>query len=277
MELRTNLVCPQCLSSLRENLECSSDSCVFQGEFLDGRFFLDGLKDAKLSVSKDPKAWSSWRKSNFEFFTNVLSDISKPGVLEILDLGSGAGDFLPLYKRFGEVVAQDFAPYSSVQVCSNFDSHLPFRSGIFDVVILSNVLEHCFDPISLLEEVYRVLRTNGSIFITVPFLIQTHQAPFDFARYTTYGLNHLLVKSGFLNIEVTSLTNPIQTLESHLDNYFESVFANVNSILLIRILARIKRIYVTMLSFAIKVMSFSFKSHEKSIKYTIGFGVKAIK
>jgi SAM-dependent methyltransferase len=277
VNLRTNLVCPQCLSELRENLECSSDACLFQGVFRDGRFLLGELKDAKLSPIKDPKAWGSWRWSNFEFFTNMLTGISRPGVLEILDLGSGAGDFLPLYKKFGEVVAQDFAPYGPVQVCSNFDSHLPFRNGIFDVVILSNVLEHCFDPISLLEEVYRVLRTEGSIFITVPFLIQTHQAPFDFGRYTTYGLNHLLVKSGFLEVEVTSLTNPIQTLESHLHNYFEAVFANVNSILLIRILWRVKRIYVTLLSFAIKVMSFSFKSNERSIKYTIGFGVKAVK
>jgi SAM-dependent methyltransferase len=50
----------------------------------------------------------------------------------------------------------------------NDASELPFADGSFDVVVISEVLEHLFDPLGAAREVRRVLRANGDLLVTVP-------------------------------------------------------------------------------------------------------------
>lgn len=74
---------------------------------------------------------------------------------------------------------------------------LPFKGGIFDVVICSEVLEHTRDPRVVLAEVSRVLRPGGRLLIAVPFLYQIHASPHDFGRYTDFFWRSALENSGF--------------------------------------------------------------------------------
>lgn len=45
---------------------------------------------------------------------------------------------------------------------------LPFKSGAFDQIILSHVIEHFEDPTQLLNEIKRVLTSDGKIIVAVP-------------------------------------------------------------------------------------------------------------
>lgn len=56
---------------------------------------------------------------------------------------------------------------------------LPFRSGIFDMVICSGVLEHVLSPEAVLEEIARVLKQAGTVFVLVPW-------EEDLGRYQAY-------------------------------------------------------------------------------------------
>jgi hypothetical protein len=47
-----------------------------------------------------------------------------------------------------------------------------------------------------------VLRPGGHALVTVPYLYPTHEAPYDFRRFTHFGLADLLKRNGF---EVLSL------------------------------------------------------------------------
>jgi SAM-dependent methyltransferase len=71
-------------------------------------------------------------------------------------------------------------------------SHLAFRDHSVDLVICENVIEHVYDPQSLLKETRRVLRRGGCLFLVTPFLFPLHDVPYDFFRYTEYSLKRLL-------------------------------------------------------------------------------------
>ena len=74
---------------------------------------------------------------------------------------------------------------------------LPFADQCFDVVLCTEVLEHINEPQRTLSEVYRVLKPEGHVVLSVPLLYQMHEQPYDFFRYTYYGLNHLFTRAGF--------------------------------------------------------------------------------
>ena len=63
------------------------------------------------------------------------------------------------------------------------------------------VLEHVFNPDEFLSEISRVLKTDGQLLITTPFVWDEHEQPYDFARYSSFGLTHLLKKHSLEVVE----------------------------------------------------------------------------
>ena len=85
-------------------------------------------------------------------------------------------------------------------------SKFPFRDSSFDSALCSEVLEHVFEIDAVLSELGRVLRPGASLMITVPFCWDQHEIPYDFGRYTEWGIRHLLERHGF-RIEVQEKTS----------------------------------------------------------------------
>ncbi|MDQ1239427.1 MAG: hypothetical protein QG577_1613 [Thermodesulfobacteriota bacterium] len=81
---------------------------------------------------------------------------------------------------------------------------VPFKADSFDVVICSEVLEHLLDPVIVLREIFRVLRSQGTALICVPFLNRIHADPFDYGRYTDYYWFQVLAAIGFRDIAIES-------------------------------------------------------------------------
>lgn len=79
---------------------------------------------------------------------------------------------------------------------------MPFEDDRFDCVIATEVLEHCPEPEVVLNEVFRVLKPQGVLFFTVPFLWNLHEVPHDEYRYTPFSLQRHLCNSGFETIEI---------------------------------------------------------------------------
>ncbi len=74
---------------------------------------------------------------------------------------------------------------------------LPFKNEYFDSLFCSEVLEHVFNPDEMLAEIGRVLKKGSLALITTPFCWNEHEAPFDYARYSSFGMKELLEKNGF--------------------------------------------------------------------------------
>ena len=116
----------------------------------------------------------------------------------LLDLGAGERPYEPWYgPRCEHAVSTDVAPHEGLSTRSMAEA-LPFADGSFDVVLVTEVLEHVDDHARTLDEVVRVLAPGGTVVVTVPFLYPVHEAPHDHRRFTHHGLEHLLTARGLL-------------------------------------------------------------------------------
>lgn len=73
----------------------------------------------------------------------------------------------------------------------------PFEDASFDGLVSFQVLEHVPDPSFSMREMHRVLKPGGLAFITVPFAWEEHESPYDFTRFSSFGIQSRLKKSGF--------------------------------------------------------------------------------
>jgi SAM-dependent methyltransferase len=74
---------------------------------------------------------------------------------------------------------------------------LPFDNAVMDSVVSHQVFEHIFTPSQFLQEIHRVLKPQGCVMLSVPFVWDEHEQPFDFARYSSFALKALLEEQGF--------------------------------------------------------------------------------
>ncbi len=88
---------------------------------------------------------------------------------------------------------------------------LPFRDGSIDTVLLLDVLEHLSDSESALCEAARVLKPYGALILQVPFLYPLHDEPFDFQRWTLYGLLDKVQGHGFEIVSYQHQGRPVET------------------------------------------------------------------
>jgi ubiquinone/menaquinone biosynthesis C-methylase UbiE len=75
--------------------------------------------------------------------------------------------------------------------------HIPTDDDSFDFILCTQVLEHLERPQDALIEFFRVLRKDGYVFISVPFVWHLHEQPRDFFRYTEFGLRYMADQTGF--------------------------------------------------------------------------------
>lgn len=68
---------------------------------------------------------------------------------------------------------------------------LPFADETFELVLSQAVIEHVTDPQRYADEIVRVLRPGGLVYVEGAFLQPVHQAPAHFFNVTAFGLAHV--------------------------------------------------------------------------------------
>lgn len=70
-----------------------------------------------------------------------------------------------------------------------------------DVVVCTEVLEHVFSPLHAVENIRKMLKTNGVAVVSVPFNFRIHGPLPDRWRFTEHGLRSLFYKFEILELK----------------------------------------------------------------------------
>lgn len=129
---------------------------------------------------------------------------------KLIDIGCGAKPYEKIIAPFvqsytGSDRPSPFNPAAKVDLAGTADK-LPVEDESFDTVISTATLEHLHDPNDALRESYRVLKKRGFAVYTVPFFWHVHGEPWDYYRFTKYGLRHIFERAGFEIIELIPLS-----------------------------------------------------------------------
>ena len=83
-------------------------------------------------------------------------------------------------------------------------------------------------PNQFLKEINRVTKVGGRFLITVPFVWDEHEQPYDYARYSSFGLKHILAENGFEIMEHRKSNNGIEVIFQLINDYLYKVIMTEN-------------------------------------------------
>jgi SAM-dependent methyltransferase len=144
----------------------------------------------------------------------------------LLDFGCGSKPYKSLIKA-EKYIGLDFEnpghSHKEEEIDYYYDGNtIPFESEYFDSVFTSEVFEHVFNLPEILPEINRVMKQSALILVTCPFAISEHEVPVDFARYSSFGLRHLMLSNGFEIVSQEKLGNSIEVITQLFLAYMES-------------------------------------------------------
>lgn len=269
-EIKNILACPSCKKTLLErdkSLICNS--CKKRYNLSENvPVFLDNVVPdedlAKDSFRSDLRKYPLFLKwfsklhriigppnTSFKSNNDPLNSLMKPNA-NILNIGSSSK------KAYSKTVNLDIGLFKNVDVVADGKS-LPFKERSFDLVIAEMVLEHVDDPDKVLNEANRVLKKNGILYVTIPFVFAFHGAPDDFNRYTLSGLKKRLEFAGFRVQGGGVLSGPSSTLSQVLRYYLATLFS-FNSKFIFSLLLNI----FGWLTFPIKYLDFFLNRYDRA-------------
>lgn len=124
----------------------------------------------------NPKAWdtSHMNLRSLDILLNKLARFKKHNIL--LDVGCGAGGLLKRAKAKGwETIGVDI---SDAAISRLRDERLIVQQGDlcnlnfpdeeFDVITMTELIEHLRNPVLYIQESYRILRPGGALYLTTP-------------------------------------------------------------------------------------------------------------
>ena len=180
--------------------------------------------------------------SIYRLWTRIDGDVgfhSRPGHGRLLDVGCNEGRSLRIFARNG------FDQLEGLEVNENAAA-VARRAGfavytcliedfspanLYDVAILSNVLEHSLDPRKMLMDVRRVLKPGGQVWISLPnnqswlrhafgrSWINWH-APFHVSHFSAGTLSKLLDETGFNQTQVQQISPALWVAQSMIAHLF---------------------------------------------------------
>jgi SAM-dependent methyltransferase len=118
---------------------------------------------------------------------------------KILDIGAESQPYRSLFPEksyYSQDIVQNAT--KNIDFVGDIVKGIPaIKTNDFDYILCTQVLEHIYDPRAAFEEFARVLKPGGRLFLTTHMVFDEHMEPYDYYRFTKYGLKSLGDEAGF--------------------------------------------------------------------------------
>jgi SAM-dependent methyltransferase len=171
-------------------------------------------------------SWLSHDKIERQSILCSMIDAKKYVKGNVLDVGCGNKPYEPIFHNIvDDYIGLDFNRgfwARKNDVCGS-SLVLPFRHNSFDTLISTQVLNEVPEPKEMLSQIYYVLNEGGHLILTVPMTWGLHNDPYDYYRFTTYGLRYLAESTGFKVVYIRARTGFWGMIGQRLSCYFMNV------------------------------------------------------
>jgi SAM-dependent methyltransferase len=151
--------------------------------------------------------WSEWECLIHEDLRDAVLFLCRDLRGRLLDFGCGGSPYKGLLPQFSPYVRADITAGEGIDLVLDSRGSLPGEpAASYDVVLSTQVLEHVPDPARYLTEAHRLLRPGGALVLTTHGFFQEHGCPYDYYRWTGYGLERAVEDAGFVVEESYKLT-----------------------------------------------------------------------
>ncbi|KAF0114247.1 MAG: hypothetical protein FD150_1682 [Rhodobacteraceae bacterium] len=150
-------------------------------------------------------------------------EFNKPG-LRVFEIGSRVVTGANHRSRFSQADYVGFDFYSGENVDVVGDAHrlteyFP-KDAKFDLIFSSAVFEHLHMPWVVAEEITKLLRVGGHVFVETHFSYIAHERPWNFYQFSDMGLRALFNAGLGYDLIDSGLSNPIAGFfTEHADRY----------------------------------------------------------
>jgi len=172
-----------------------------------------------------------------EIISDQISQLGLPKDISILNVGAATFKSSEMLSQFGLVTSLEYdkdccefvTKSLNQEIINGSATELEFENDSFDLVCAFDVLEHIENDKLALEEIHRVTKPTGYIFLTVPaynFLWSPHDViNHHYRRYNSASLRELnsiiekkseILKVSFFN----SILFPVIYISRKLSNFF---------------------------------------------------------
>jgi SAM-dependent methyltransferase len=180
-------------------------------------------------------------KSFFEKLTFVARNLRSRDVFRALKQYC-TGDVLDVGGRdFYEVAKKEKLAFTTWTNLEYFENHIinvddkkvntvlgdgccmPFQNEKFNTILNIQVLEHVMEPLKMMAEMRRVLKTGGYGIFLIPQTSVLHEAPCHYYNFTRYWIEEAAKASKLTIVELRALGGTWSSMASHLVYFFLQV------------------------------------------------------
>lgn len=154
--------------------------------------------------------------------TQFLKESTKYVRGRLLDVGCGNKPYYNIVKPHCQTyISTDIARSHKFKVDVIAGARdLPFCNNYFDTVLSTQVFGHVPKPHKMVSEISRVLKHNGIFILTAAQSIRHNEVPYDYFRFTRYGLEYLLEDNSFKVLEIKTIGGTWALIGQSILGYF---------------------------------------------------------
>lgn len=144
---------------------------------------------------------------HYKFYhQDLFAAFKKYATGTLLDIGCGN-------KPYQQILSEHISQYTGCDIVQSDGDKvdvlcpanaIPLADGSFDTIISTQTVEHVEDHQGLMNEAFRLLKTDGYFIVSGPMYWPLHEEPHDFFRFTKHGFRYILERAGFEVIAIHS-------------------------------------------------------------------------